>query len=73
MKVSAQQAICPEQALTHSLIMRILLTFWKKACEKALLSIIYISEMTIQWNESHLFCAQEPGQFKCCLQILEKV
>lgn len=34
MKVSAQQAICTKQAITHGLIMRILLTFKKKSEKK---------------------------------------
>lgn len=34
MKVSAQQAICTKQAITHGLIMRILLTFKKNLRKK---------------------------------------
>lgn len=39
MKVSAQQAICTKQGITHSLIMRILFTFQKKKGMKKSITI----------------------------------
>lgn len=51
MKVSAQQAICTKQGITHSLIMRILFTFLKKGMWKSITihNLHFRNDSSMEW------------------------